>query len=75
MQIDSYFGGIRQVVGGEARGERRVAVTVREIIVPPPVRFAQAVASAALVRDVAAFGALVVFGTMLAVILGSGGSV
>ena len=46
------------------------AVTVRDIIVPAPVRLAQAVASAAIVRDVAAFGALIVFGTMLAVLCG-----
>lgn len=44
--------------------------TVRDFVVPAPVRLAQAVASAAVVRDVAALGAVVVFGTMLALVLG-----
>ena len=48
------------------------ALAVRDFIVPAPVRLASALASAAIVRDVAALGAVVVFGTMLAVVLGGG---
>ncbi|HUG60604.1 MAG TPA: hypothetical protein VMP03_02090 [Methylomirabilota bacterium] len=46
------------------------ALTVRDFVVPAPVRFAQAVAEAAIVRDVAAFAALVVLATMLSVLSG-----
>jgi hypothetical protein len=45
--------------------------TVRDFTVSPSRRLADAVASAAIVRDVAAFGALILFGTMLAVVLSS----
>lgn len=45
--------------------------TVRDFVVSPARRLADAVAGAAVVRDVAALGALVLFGTMLAVILSS----
>lgn len=48
------------------------AVTVREVVLPAHVRVALAVAEASLVRDVAAFGALVVFGTAVAVVCGFG---
>jgi hypothetical protein len=46
------------------------ALTVRELVVPAPVRLAQAVAGAAIVRDAAAFAALVVLFTMFAVLSG-----
>lgn len=52
------------------RPPRGRAVTVREMVVPRPVRFAHALAGAAIVRDAAAFAALVVFGTMLSVLTG-----
>ncbi|WP_237151561.1 hypothetical protein [Oryzibacter oryziterrae] len=48
--------------------------TVRDFTQPPAQRLAQAIASAAIVRDVAALGALVLFGTMLALVLTSGNS-
>jgi hypothetical protein len=38
------------------------------MMVPAPIRFAERVASAGLVRDVAAFAALVVLATMLSVL-------
>lgn len=44
--------------------------TVREFTVPLHRRIAESVAQAAIVRDVAAFGAVVLFGTMLALVLG-----
>jgi hypothetical protein len=44
------------------------APTVRDFVVPAPVRLAQQIASASMVRDVAAFGAVVLFATMLAVL-------
>lgn len=59
----------------EARLRPRVGVavpTVRDFTVSPARRLADAVASAAIVRDVAALGALVLFATMLAVVLSSG---
>jgi hypothetical protein len=67
---------LKRLAGGllPLSGERRAveeAPTVRDFTVSPARRFADAVASAAIVRDVAAFGALVLFGTMLAVVLSS----
>ncbi|WP_370674248.1 hypothetical protein [Pleomorphomonas sp. PLEO] len=45
--------------------------TVRDFTLSPRERLASAIASAAIVRDVAALGALVLFGTMLVLILSS----
>lgn len=45
--------------------------TVRDFTLSPGERLASAIASAAIVRDVAALGAMVLFGTMLVLILGS----
>lgn len=45
--------------------------TVREFTLSPRQRLASAIASAAIVRDVAALGALVLFGTMLVLVLSS----
>ncbi len=47
------------------------APTVRDFTLSPRERLASAVASAAIVRDVAALGALVLFGTMLILVLSS----
>ncbi len=47
------------------------APTVREFTLSPRQRLASAIASAAIVRDVAALGALVLFGTMLVLVLSS----
>lgn len=55
--------------GGPAEGD---LPTVRDFMVPPAVRFASAIARAAIVRDVAAFGAFVLFATMVAILLGLG---
>ena len=44
------------------------AEAVRDLVAPAPVRIARAVADAAIVRDVAAFAALVVLATMLSVL-------
>jgi hypothetical protein len=41
---------------------------VRDIVVPAPLRIAGAMVDAGLVRDVAAFAALVVLATMLSVL-------
>jgi hypothetical protein len=49
---------------------RATVVTVEEIIVPAPVRLAQRIARAALVRDAAAFAALVVLATLFSVLSG-----
>lgn len=46
------------------------AFTVRDFIVPVHLRLAETLAQAAIVRDVAAFGAVILFGTMLALVLG-----
>jgi hypothetical protein len=43
--------------------------TVREFTVSPAVRLAHAVASASIVRDAAALGAVILFATMLAMVL------
>jgi hypothetical protein len=49
--------------------QRGVTVpTVRDIVVPAPLRIAGAMVDAGLVRDVAAFAALVVLATMLSVL-------
>jgi len=45
--------------------------TVRDFTLSPSERLASAIASAAIVRDVAALGALVLFGTMLVLVLSS----
>ncbi len=45
--------------------------TVRDFTLSPRQRLASAIASAAIVRDVAALGALVLFGTMLVLVLSS----
>ncbi len=47
---------------------RQAAITVREIVVPAPRRLVEAVAAASMVRDVAAFAALVLLATMLSVL-------
>lgn len=60
-----YFG---RVLPGFFREE---TPTVRDFTLSPRERLASAIASAALVRDVAALGALVLFGTMLVLILSS----
>lgn len=64
--------------GSVARIERvlpgfstRETPTVRDFIVSPGERIASAIASAAIVRDVAALGAMVLFGTMLVLVLSS----
>jgi hypothetical protein len=49
------------------RGSRPVP-TLRELTTPAPMRIAEVVAGAAMVRDVAAFAALVVLATMLSVL-------
>lgn len=46
--------------------------TVGDFVIPAPVRLAQRVANAAMVRDVAALGAVILFATMVAVLLGLG---
>jgi len=46
-------------------------LTVRDFTLSPRDRLASAIASAAIVRDVAALGALVLFGTMLVLVLSS----
>lgn len=43
--------------------------TVREFTVSPAIRMAHAVASAAIVRDAAALGAVILFATMIATVL------
>lgn len=45
--------------------------TARDFTLSPGERMASAIASATIVRDVAALGAMVLFGTMLMLILGS----
>ncbi len=50
---------------------REEALTVRDFTRSPHERLASAIASAAIVRDVAALGALVLFGTMLVLVLSS----
>jgi hypothetical protein len=54
-----------------AAADEKAVPSVRDFTVSPARRLADAVAAAAIVRDVAAFGALVLFGTMLAVVLSS----
>jgi len=58
-----------------ARFERdfpaREIPTVSDFTLSPRERLASAIASAAIVRDVAALGALVLFGTMLVLVLSS----
>lgn len=49
----------------------RETPTVRDFVVSPGERLASAIASAAIVRDVAALGAMVLFGTMLVLVLSS----
>jgi len=61
----AYFG---RVLPGFLRDEMP---TVRDFTLSPRERLASAIASAAIVRDVAALGALVLFGTMLVLILSS----
>jgi len=51
-------------------GAPRELPTVADFVVPRSVRIAQQVAQATIVRDAAAFGALVLFATMVAVLLG-----
>lgn len=73
--IDVTDDGLRVMVSvwNKRRSARpREIPTVRDFTVPPSLRIAQAVASAAVVRDVAAFGAVVLFGTMVALVLGGG---
>jgi hypothetical protein len=60
-----YFG---RILTGFSREEMP---TVRDFTLSPRERLASAIASAAIVRDVAALGALVLFGTMLVLILSS----
>ena len=63
--------------GSSHRAHRRTAMparrgelpTVREFTVPPAIRMAHAVASAAIVRDAAALGAVILFATMIATVL------
>lgn len=50
---------------------REETPTVRDFALSPRERLASAIASAAIVRDVAALGALVLFGTMLVLVLSS----
>ena len=50
---------------------REETPTVRDFTLSPRERLASAIASAAIVRDVAALGALVLFGTMLVLVLSS----
>ncbi|WP_139315248.1 hypothetical protein [Mongoliimonas terrestris] len=47
-----------------------MVLTVADFMIPPHRRLAASLVQAALVRDVAAFGALILFSTMLALILG-----
>lgn len=54
---------------GDAAPAPRELPTVRDFVVPRSVRLAQQVAQATVVRDAAAFGALVLFATMVAVVL------
>lgn len=56
------------VLPGFAREE---TPTVRDFTLSPRERLASAITSAAIVRDVAALGALVLFGTMLVLVLSS----
>lgn len=56
------------VLPGFAREE---TPTVRDFTLSPRQRLASAIASASIVRDVAALGALVLFGTMLVLVLSS----
>ncbi len=56
------------VLSGFSREE---VPTVRDFTLSPRERLASAIASAAIVRDVAALGALVLFGTMLVLVLSS----
>ncbi len=56
--------------GSSARWRREPELpTVRDFVVPAPVRLAHRLASAAMVRDVAALGAVILFATMVAVLL------
>jgi hypothetical protein len=57
-----------QILPGFSREE---TPTVRDFTLLPHERLASAIASAAIVRDVAALGALVLFGTMLVLVLSS----
>ncbi|MBS1168889.1 MAG: hypothetical protein H6R00_4914 [Proteobacteria bacterium] len=57
-----------QILPGFSKEE---APTVRDFTLQPQERLASAIASAAIVRDVAALGALVLFGTMLVLVLSS----
>lgn len=57
-----------QILPGFSREE---ALTVRDFTLSPRERVASAIASAAIVRDIAALGALVLFGTMLVLVLSS----
>jgi hypothetical protein len=56
----------RPAIPVRVRGE---LPTVREFTVPPAIRMAHAVASAAIVRDAAALGAVILFATMIATVL------
>ncbi|MCM5556202.1 hypothetical protein [Pleomorphomonas sp. JP5] len=56
------------VLSGFSREE---VPTVRDFTLSPRERLASAIASATIVRDVAALGALVLFGTMLILVLSS----
>lgn len=53
-------------------GRGRDLPTVGDFVVPAPVRLAHRIAGAAMVRDVAALGAVILFATMVAVLLGLG---
>ena len=57
-----------QILPGFLREE---TPTVRDFTLLPRERLASAIASATIVRDVAALGALVLFGTMLVLVLSS----
>lgn len=57
-----------QILPGFLREE---TPTVRDFTLLPHERLASAIASATIVRDVAALGALVLFGTMLILVLSS----
>ncbi|WP_181706830.1 hypothetical protein [Chthonobacter rhizosphaerae] len=50
--------------------DETMILTVSDFMVPAHRRIAASVLQAALVRDVAAFGALILFATMLALVLG-----
>jgi hypothetical protein len=56
---------------GSVHTDTPAVLTVEQLIVPAPVRLAQRLARAALVRDAAAFAALVVLATLFSVLSGA----